>query len=43
MADHPTVPIPHLSEAEAEKRLGTSHSDFVAIMAKADHRFQAGC
>lgn len=41
MADHPLVPRPQLSEAEAERRLGVNHTDFVAIMAKADHRFHA--
>ena len=42
MADHPVVPTPQISEAEAEKRLAINHSDFIAIIAKADHRFQAG-
>jgi aspartyl/asparaginyl beta-hydroxylase (cupin superfamily) len=41
MADHPPVPIPQLNEAAAEARLGADHSDFVAMMAKADHRFHA--
>ncbi len=41
VADHPIVPIPQLSEAEAEKRLTANHSDFIAILAKADHRFHA--
>lgn len=41
MADHPPAPRPQLSEAEAEARLGADHSDFVAMMAKADHRFHA--
>lgn len=41
MADHPPVPRPQLSEAEAEQRLGANHSDFVAMMAKADHRLHA--
>lgn len=38
MADHPPIPQPQLSEAEAEHRLGTNHADFIALMAKADHR-----
>jgi aspartyl/asparaginyl beta-hydroxylase (cupin superfamily) len=42
VADHPVAPTPQLSETEAEKRLGADHSDFLAIMAKADHRFHAG-
>jgi aspartyl/asparaginyl beta-hydroxylase (cupin superfamily) len=42
MADHPPVPHPQLSESEAEQRLGVDHSDFVAMMAKADHRFHGG-
>lgn len=41
MADHPPVPTPSLSEADAEQRLGVNHADFVAMMAKADHRFHA--
>lgn len=39
MRDHPPVPHPQLSEIEAEQRLSLNHADFVAIMAKADHRF----
>jgi hypothetical protein len=42
MADHPPVPNPQMSEAEAEVRLGIDHSDFVGMIAKADHRFHAG-
>lgn len=41
VADHPLVPKPQLSEAEADKRLAANHSDFVAMLAKADHRFHA--
>lgn len=41
MADHPPVPRPQLSESECEQRLAANHSDFVAMMAKADHRFHA--
>jgi aspartyl/asparaginyl beta-hydroxylase (cupin superfamily) len=42
MADHPPVPHPQLSEGEAEQRLSANHSDFIAMLAKADHRFHAG-
>jgi aspartyl/asparaginyl beta-hydroxylase (cupin superfamily) len=42
MADHPPVPTPAISESESEQRLSANHSDFVAIMAKADHRFHSG-
>lgn len=42
MADHPPVPMPAISEADAEARLSTDHFDVVALMAKADHRFTAG-
>jgi aspartyl/asparaginyl beta-hydroxylase (cupin superfamily) len=41
MADHPPVPQPRLSEGDIEQRLATDNTDFVAIMAKADHRFHA--
>ena len=42
VVDHPVVPTPRISELEAENRLVADHSDFIAIMAKADHRFHAG-
>ncbi len=42
LADHPHVPNPQLSEADAERRLGADHIDFIAMIAKADHRFHAG-
>jgi aspartyl/asparaginyl beta-hydroxylase (cupin superfamily) len=42
MADHPPVPVPTISESDAERRLSANHADFVAIMAKADHRFHSG-
>jgi aspartyl/asparaginyl beta-hydroxylase (cupin superfamily) len=41
MADHPPVPTPMMSEAEADAKLGTKQFDMLAIMAKADHRFHA--
>lgn len=42
MADHPPVPTPPISEADAEARLGNDHGDMQAFMAKGDHRFLAG-
>ena len=42
VADHPIVPVPQLSETEADSRLGGNKADFVAMMAKADHGFHAG-
>ena len=41
LADHPVIPFPQLSETEAEGRLGNDYADFIAIIAKADHRFHA--
>jgi aspartyl/asparaginyl beta-hydroxylase (cupin superfamily) len=42
MADHPPVPAPQMSEAEAEAKLGTDSGNVQAMMAKGDHRFHAG-
>ncbi len=42
MADHPPIPVPPFSEAEAESRLSGHPNDVQALLAKADHRFQAG-
>lgn len=42
MADHPPVPVPVISESDAETRLSSSHFDVMALLAKADHRFLAG-
>lgn len=39
MTDHPPIPTPPFSEAEAEARLARDHGDVHAILAKADHRF----
>ena len=41
MADHPPIPQPQLSEAEADQRLSARNTDFIALMAKADHRYHA--
>jgi aspartyl/asparaginyl beta-hydroxylase (cupin superfamily) len=42
MSDHPPVPVPRFSEAEADARLQQGRFDLEAMLAKADGRFHAG-
>jgi hypothetical protein len=42
MSNHPPVPVPKLSKAEANARLQQSGFDLEAMLAKADGRFHAG-
>ncbi len=38
----PTVQTPGISEQDADTRLAENHFDIEALLAKADHRFEAG-
>jgi len=42
MNNHPPVPVPSLSEAEADARLQSGNFDLEAMLAKADGRFHSG-
>ncbi|MFM2256727.1 MAG: hypothetical protein RIQ28_574 [Pseudomonadota bacterium] len=42
MQGHPPVPVPAISDAEADARLQSNHFDLEAMLAKADGRFHAG-
>ena len=39
---HPPVPVPAISDEEADARLQNNHFDLEAMLAKADGRFHAG-
>ncbi|MGL5840168.1 MAG: aspartyl/asparaginyl beta-hydroxylase domain-containing protein [Sphingorhabdus sp.] len=42
MRDHPPVPLPKLSDTDADARLQQNHFDLEAMLAKADGRFHMG-